>query len=109
MDVAVANSVPTFGIPIDQMKKMKSATMNERVGRYFLRFNTEQHRLDVVRSLELVNVFVEKHAEQPTDGSGGGIGQRCIVTGLAGEHVVMPIFEKEHDKIQGMIRVEGPW
>jgi homoserine dehydrogenase len=110
MDIALDNTVPTFGLPIDDMPEMKSVTMDERIGQYFIRFNTEADRGDVVRSLETAGVSYDKHAEE--EGSKGNEGQRCIITNDVQENIIMPVIKQEMEsgKIQGVpIRVEGPW
>lgn len=103
MDLAMDNIVPIFGVPVSHLNQMESAGMEDRVGRYFLRFSSESDRMSAVRILDLANVLVEAHAE-----SGD---QRCVVTYSAEESVVMPLIQemKKTGVIESMLRVEGPW
>ena len=86
VDLARGNTVPTFGAPFDTLPEMDTATMDDRVGRYYLRDASGS-------ALESAGIAVEDHHGN------------CVITGETREADLNAV---DHGASQ-MIRVEGPW
>jgi len=94
IDLARNNMPPVFGVPVATLKPPVTATMDERVGAYYLRFDTGDEAAVTAAVSELPVESIE------CDGT-----YTVVVTAdTAAEPAVMAI-----DSVSQLIRIEGPW
>ena len=98
IDLARGNMPPVFGVPVASLEPPVSATMDERVGAYYIRFSTAEE--GAVSSL-LSDVPV---ASVSSDGT-----YTVVVTEDTAAETAVQGALGGSDIESSMIRIEGPW
>lgn len=102
IDIARGSTgVPTFGKPLKELDAMVSASMDQRVGRYYLRTSDALAQEAVVKALAAAKIAVETS----TSGADG----HALITGVTLEATLTDSVLNQLGDAVSMIRVEGPW
>jgi homoserine dehydrogenase len=119
VDIARGGAVatPTFGVQADKLNTMVSASMEQRVGRYYLRVNGSSLHKRLLGALQEANIPVEAVRAKELDTGvykASTSGSIAVITGVTIEasiKEVMATIVKPNAPLQSiaMIRVEGPW
>ena len=101
VDCARGHNVPTFGAPFATLPEMDTATMDERVGRYYLRFDGCE--FDEIKA-------ALSGAGIPVEGGGNAAGGAFVATGEHKESAVKSVLDQDTGTgCSQLIRIEGPW
>jgi len=102
IDLARGTSVPTFGVPAPLLSTMVCASMEQRVGRYYLRMGEKG-------SSATATLSALKAAGIETEGIAAG--DAAVITATTLEATMMAVTAqlKADGQDVKMIRVEGPW
>ena len=102
IDLARGNSVPTFGVPAQKLSTMVCASMDQRVGRYFVRLGDKGSAAKAAfTALAAAGIEIETVAA----------GDAAAITGTALESTMTSVTAQLQGDGQAVkvLRVEGPW